>query len=213
MKFLENYFPEAHYINLHRRSDRKEHMDRELNKHGIYDYVKRYNAVVATGDTLRHSYIASGTSHRNIVQDAKDKGLEAVLILEDDIFFKDGVEQQLETSVKNLFQRDDWDLYYISANIFDNPISLVADNLMYISMCYCIHAYAVHQRAYDRVLAYDPVNDDPFDKWLNENNFRKFGGYPLICSQIDGVSDNVGGYIGYDEIFTNAYNRDVVKNY
>lgn len=211
MTFLENHFSEAWYINLDDRTDRKDHMDRELSKYNMETFVQRYSAIKAEVKTPNQCVIASGTSHRNLIQMAKDRGLESILILEDDIFFKDGTIDMLEQSLKSLAKRDDWDLYYMNANIFDNPIRLVDENLMLIRGCYCVHAYVVHARAYDKVLQYNPEKDIPIDAWLTNQDLLKLGGYPLMVSQIDSVSDNVGGFIGYDQIFTDAYSRPVIN--
>jgi len=212
MTFLEKYFPEAWYINLDDRPDRKEHMDRELSKYGMQDFVQRYSAVAAEERTPAKCVIASGTSHRNLIQYAKDKGLESILIFEDDAYFKEGTMGMLEKSLEGLAKHT-WDLYYMNANVWDHSIRLIEDNLMRIGGCYCVHAYAVHSRAYDRVLQYNPQTDVPIDAWLTQQEFVKLGGYPLMVSQIDSVSDNVGGFIGYDEIFTNAYNKPIERLY
>jgi GR25 family glycosyltransferase involved in LPS biosynthesis len=207
MSFLEKYISEAWYINLDDRPDRKEHMDKELSKYGLENFVQRYSAVKAIERTPHHCVKASGTSHRNLIQYAKDKNLDNILILEDDIFFKEGTFELLEKSLKSLFKRDDWDIYYVSANVFDGTLNLIDENLMRIHGCYCVHAYIIPSRAYDKMLVYNPEVDPPIDAWITQQPFTKLGGYPLIISQIDSVSDNIGGFIGYDEIFTNVYSR------
>lgn len=210
---INEFFKEAFYINLDDRTDRYIHMNNELSKHGLGDFVRRYSAITAQVKTPQSCVIASGTSHRNLIQYAKDNKLENILIFEDDIFFKDGGMEILEKSLDNLNKKNDWDIYYFSANIFDNPLNMVDDNLLIHHGCYCVHAYGVHERAYDKLLDYNPHVDPPIDAYITQKPFRKYGGYPFIISQIDSVSDNVGGFIGYDEIFTNVYNRPVVKHY
>lgn len=210
MNFLKEYVSEAWYINLDDRPDRKQHMDKELSKYGLENFVQRYSAVKAEIRTPQNCVIASGTSHRNLIQYAKDKNLDNILILEDDIFFKNDTVHLLEQSLKSLFKRDDWDIYYVNANIFDNPLNLIDDNLLRINGCYCVHAYIIPARAYDKMLEYNPEVHPPIDAWITQQPFSKLGGYPLIISQIDSVSDNVGGFIGYDNIFTNVYSRPCI---
>jgi hypothetical protein len=210
---IQEYFKEAFYINLDDRVDRQIHMNNELTKFGLNDFVKRYSAIKADVKTPQNCMIASGTSHRNIIQYAYENDIENILILEDDVFFKDGAMELIEKSLESLSKLDNWDLYYISANVFDNPLKLVSDNLMIIDGCYCVHAYAVHKRAYEKILKYDPNIDPPIDAWLTQNHFSKYGGYPLLASQIDSVSDNIGGYIGYDQIFISVYTRPTIKLY
>jgi GR25 family glycosyltransferase involved in LPS biosynthesis len=210
---IQEFFKEAFYINLDDRTDRLTHMNNELSKHGLHDFVKRYSAVSVEVKTSQECMIASGTSHRNLIQYAKDNNLENILILEDDVFFKEGGMEILEKSLDSLNKKNDWDIYYFSANIFDNPLNMVDDNLLIHHGCYCVHAYGVHKRAYDRLLEYNPRVDPPIDSFITQKPFRKYGGYPFIASQIDSVSDNIGGFIGYDEIFTKVYDRPVVKHY
>lgn len=212
---IQEFFKDAFYINLDDRVDRQNHMTNELSKYELDKFVKRYSAIKAENKTPQNCVIASGTSHRNLIQYAYENNLDNILIFEDDVFLKEGSLELIEKSLDSLSKIDNWDLYYLSANIFDNPLNLIDDNLMIIHGCYCVHAYAVNKRAYERVLKYNPNTDVPIDAWLTQNNFIKYGGYPLLVSQIDSVSDNVGGFIGYDNIFTNVYKREVkyvIKN-
>ena len=206
---VQDFFKEAFYINLDDRLDRKEHMDKELDKYGLTDFIKRYSAVKAEVKSPENCVRASGTSHRNLIQYAKDNNLENILIVEDDIFFKHGGLQIVEASLGNLKKIDNWDVYYMSANIFDNPLTLVDKHLLKISGCYCVHAYGVHNRAYDKLLQYDPQKDVPIDAYITTHNFTKYAAFPLAVSQYDSVSDNIGGFIGYDKIFTEVYKRPV----
>lgn len=206
---IQEFFKESFYINLDDRIDRQNHMSQELSKVGLENFVKRYSAIKAEVKTPQNCVIASGTSHRNIIQYAYENNLENILVLEDDVFFKENAIELIEKSLDSLSKIDNWDLYYLSANVFDNPLTLIDDNLMIINNCYCVHAYAVNKKAYENILRYNPKTDVPIDAWLTQNGFIKYGGYPLLVSQIDSVSDNVGGFIGYDGIFTNVYKREV----
>lgn len=213
MNFLQKYVSEAWYINLDSRPDRKEHIDREMSKYGLENFAQRYSAIKAIEKTPQSCVKASGTSHRNLIKYAKDKNLDNILILEDDIFFQEANFKFLEKSLESLFKREDWDIYYISANIFDNPLNLIDENLIRIHGCYCVHSYIIPKRAYDKMLKYNPETDDPIDAWITQQPFSKMGGYPLMISQIDSISDNVGGFIGYDEIFKSVYSRPLAKHY
>jgi GR25 family glycosyltransferase involved in LPS biosynthesis len=206
---LEDFFKDAFYINLDDRLDRKEHMDKELAKQGLSNFIKRYSAIKAEVKSPENCVRASGTSHRNLIQYAKDNNLENILIVEDDIFFKEGGLYIIEASLCNLQKIPNWDIYYMSANIFDNPLTLVDKHLLKVSGCYCVHAYGVNNRAYDRLLQYDPMTCPPIDAYITQNRFEKYAAFPLAVSQYDSVSDNIGGFIGYDKIFTDVYNRPI----
>lgn len=203
---IQEFFKEAFYINLDDRIDRQEHMTKELSKHNLNNFVKRYSAIKAVEKNPKNCVIASGTSHRNIIQYAKDNNLENILIFEDDVFFKDNGIEIIEKSLDSL-SKIEWDVYYFSANIFDNPLNLIDENFLIVHGCYCVHAYAVHNKAYDRLLKYNPETDVPIDAYITTNSFKKYAAYPLAVSQYDSVSDNIGGFIGYDKIFEKVYER------
>jgi hypothetical protein len=205
---IKKFFNAAYYINLDDRTDRQEHMTNELKKHNLDDFVERYSAVKAQVKTPQECVKASGTSHRNIIQQAKDNNLDSVLIFEDDIFFKpDGIEN-IEKALTSL-QKRSWDIFYFSCNLFDKNLKLIDTNLLSVDGCYCVHAYAVSKQAYDRVLKYNPETDPPIDAYLTINPFVKYSAYPLTTSQYDSISDNVGGSINYDNIFEEAYRRPI----
>lgn len=205
---IQEFFKEAYYINLDDRPDRVEHTTQELGKYGLTDFIKRYSAVKAVEKNPKNCMIASGTSHRNLIEHAKNNNLENILIFEDDVFFKPGGVEIIEKALDSL-KKQDWDIFYFSANLFDDPLNLIDENLLFVHGCYCIHAYGVNQKAYDRLLEYDPNVHDPFDAFITQRPFRKFAAHPLAVSQYDSVSDNIGGFISYDKIFENVYSRTV----
>ncbi len=207
---ITNFFSEAYYINVDERTDRRKQIELELIKNKINNFVQRFDAIKPNIKNPENCVKASGHSHRSIIQIAKNKNLNNVLILEDDVIFKNNISDFISSSLNKLSTIDDWDIYYMSANIFDNPLRLVSENLLKIDGCYCIHAYAVNQRAYDRLLKYNPETDIPFDAYITVNSFNKYATYPLVCSQSDGISDNVGGYMSYDSIFENVYSRPTI---
>lgn len=205
---IQKFFKEAYYINLDDRTDRQEHMSRELKKYNLQDFVKRYSAIKAKVRSPEQCVKASGSSHRNIIQQAKDRNLDNILIFEDDIFFKPDGIKNIELALKSL-QKRNWDIFYFSCNIFDKNLKLVDTNLLLVDGCYCVHAYAINKQAYDKVLKYNPETDPPIDAYLTVNPFEKYSAYPLTVSQYDSISDNVGGNINYDSIFEEVYRRPI----
>lgn len=207
---IQEFFKDAFYINLDDRPDRVDHMTQELEKYNLQDFIKRYSAVKAEVKNPKNCTIASGTSHRNLIQYAKDMELENILIFEDDVFFKPNGIEIIEKALDSL-QKYPWDVFYFSANIFDNPLRLIDENLLHVRGCFCVHAYSIHSRAYDKILRYNPETDKPIDAYLTLNPFEKYAAYPISVSQYDSVSDNIGGFIGYDNIFENVYKRPTIQ--
>ena len=87
-----------YYINLNKRTDRREQIEKELNEFGLN--YERFEAIETHGFGIH----GCGLSHLAVLKLAKENNYENVLILEDDFTFlvsKDEFEQQL-TSFFNL---------------------------------------------------------------------------------------------------------------
>ena len=75
-----NDIKHAFYINLDHRTDRKEHIEKQLAKVGIR--AERFNAI-----RMHNGAVGCSMSHLKILQDAHVQRLSHVLIMEDDITF------------------------------------------------------------------------------------------------------------------------------
>jgi len=212
MKITE-FFKEAHYINMSRRTDRKEIMDKTTQKLGWEGFLHRFEAFeVPITSSYEERTGASGRSHQTIIKNAMEKGHENVLIFEDDFYFKEGGVEIIEKALDQLQNFPDWDVFYLGGNLLDGQIHLVDDNLFRFHGMYCIHAYAVNKRAFEKCMEFKPGVDVPFDAWIYPKVQNKFSAYPFACSQFESFSDNVGGHIGIDNILTNSYNKPVFRN-
>ena len=69
------------YVNLERRTDRKESIESEFKKYGITNY-ERFPAI-----EHKCGAVACGKSHLAILRIAKERGYKRVIILEDDFDF------------------------------------------------------------------------------------------------------------------------------
>jgi GR25 family glycosyltransferase involved in LPS biosynthesis len=81
------------YINLDKRTDRREQIEEELRKYGLEG--ERYSAI----HTPEAGIVGCGYSHLNVLKLAKERGYKNVLILEDDFEFvvpKEVVEDSLQ---------------------------------------------------------------------------------------------------------------------
>jgi glycosyl transferase family 25 len=97
-KFL-GYFDDVYYINLDYREDRRKLFEQRSLDIGIN--AKRFSGIVPEDglydkiesnqkDTRRKWKVGCTLSHQAIVREAKERGLENVLIFEDDCIFLDG---------------------------------------------------------------------------------------------------------------------------
>ena len=94
---LLKHFSKVYCINLDRRPDRWEEACKEFEKWGIQDSVQRYAAI--DGATLpAHHTVTPGAlglivTLYNIVTEAKAMGYRNILILEDDVYFRETLLQ------------------------------------------------------------------------------------------------------------------------
>lgn len=158
MKTLNDFFQEIHCINLERRSDRWEESVEEFKKHNLD--VKRYRAFdgneLNSIQGLNAGQVGAIYSHRGIVQYAKDKNLDNILILEDDVEFDDNINQKfLEISSRI---PDDWDVILFGGNhAGNNPWSKgnlveISENVFKVTYSLALHCYAVRNTVYDFVI-------------------------------------------------------------
>ena len=103
-----NDIKNAYYINLEKRTDRKQYVENELNKMGIK--AERFNAI-----KLSHGALGCSMSHLKCIENAKENGWDHVLVVEDDIKFldKDLFTKQLNKFLK--FNKN-WDVILFAGN-------------------------------------------------------------------------------------------------
>ena len=102
------------YINLNKRTDRKEKIEKELNDFGL-DY-ERFEAIETPIPGF--GTVGCGLSHLAVLKLAKERNYENVLILEDDFTFlvsKEEFQYQLTEFFK---LKLDYDTCFLAYNLF-----------------------------------------------------------------------------------------------
>jgi hypothetical protein len=117
---LLNFFDKTYIINLPERYDRRQEIMKELKRIGatLSDQVVIFPAIKPTDQGEFPSIGAKGCflSHLAILTEARDQGLNSVLILEDDLSFKNLLIKQQERVVSKL-QQLEWDFVYLGHGI------------------------------------------------------------------------------------------------
>jgi GR25 family glycosyltransferase involved in LPS biosynthesis len=104
-----DFFDEIFCINLDRRADRWELAQKEFNKLGILNKVTRFSAIENA-----HAEKGCFESHLQCIFSAKERGLNNVLIFEDDVAFLPCYsEKKLIKSMELLHEKDDWEFFYL----------------------------------------------------------------------------------------------------
>jgi GR25 family glycosyltransferase involved in LPS biosynthesis len=131
------------YINLDERTDRKEHVEKQLESIGIVP--NRFNALL-----LGNGAIGCSMSHMRCLQVAKEKRWDHVLICEDDIDF---MNPTLFKKNLNLFlaNHNDWDVVLLAGNNIP-PYIQTAEYCVQVSKCLTTTGYLVKSHYYDTLI-------------------------------------------------------------
>lgn len=78
-----NNIPKIFYINLDKRTDRREQIENELHKYNLYDKSERFPAI----HTPDQGILGCTMSHLAVLRLAKERNYKQILILEDDFYF------------------------------------------------------------------------------------------------------------------------------
>ena len=125
------------YINLEHRTDRKEHVEKELLKIGVRS-AQRFNAI-----KMENGAIGCSMSHLRILQDAQKNNLDHILIVEDDITFLD--PELFKNQINKFFEthKNDWDVVLLAGNNMP-PYKNIDDTCIQVSRCQTTTGYIVN---------------------------------------------------------------------
>jgi glycosyl transferase family 25 len=137
-------FENVFYINLEHRTDRKEHVEKELSILGIKS-ANRFNAI-----KMANGAIGCTMSHIRLLQDAKIKGLPYLMIVEDDIqFTKPGL---FVDQLNGLLQSgESWDVILIAGNNLP-PYTKINEFCVQVKQCQTTTGYIVKENYYDTLI-------------------------------------------------------------
>lgn len=148
---INEMFPHKVCINLDRRPERWQHMQRKFDRHGIHS-VRRFPALDGDNMTLPANWVhtpgAYGCllSHLQVVREARRLGVPSVLIFEDDVVFDDQLEQKFSAGIEQL--PPDWDMLFFGALHKDEPIQ-VSNNIARITQANSTYACALKATVFD----------------------------------------------------------------
>lgn len=172
MSKILNFFEESFYINLDYREDRKALFEKRAKDIGISPI--RFSGITPNEgeyqnlnanhkDSRRKWKVGCTLSHQSIVKIAKDKGLNNVLIFEDDCIFLDRFIDKATKCVNDL-KENNWDLIYFGGQP-NQYAQHITDNLGKIENggIYSTHSYGINHTFYDKLLSISPNQVDTID--------------------------------------------------
>jgi len=192
------------YINLNKRTDRREQIEEELNSFGL-EY-ERFEAIETPGFGI----VGCGYSHLNVLKLAKQQGYKNVLILEDDFKFLISKEQ-FEQELSNFFELNiNYNVCMLSYLLIDQ---LPTDYEFIVKALdvQTASGYIVHSNYYDKLIElYEwaiPLLAETKQHWIyaNDQIWKRYQKDDLwfcfktrIGKQRDGFSDNTYVYSSYN---------------
>lgn len=133
------------YINLLSRTDRKEHVEKELKKIGAIENVERFNAI-----KLENGALGCSMSHLKCLEIAKQKDYEYIFICEDDIKF---INPMLFLDQLESFLSKDrlWDVILVAGNNMI-PYTWIDGTCIKVTNCQTTTGYIVKREYYDKLI-------------------------------------------------------------
>ena len=206
---------EGYYINLKSRTDRKMHVEHQLDLIGIRDNVKRFNAIHNV-----NGRIGCSLSHLKCIQMAKEQNMECVLIIEDDIYFL--LPDEFVKNVNKFLSNSNniWDVLLLAGNVLP-PFTTNDEVSIKITHCQTTTGYIVKRHYYDTLISnikegVEKLMKNPehhyffaIDKyWINlQKQHRWMLLIPLTVVQKPDYSDIEKKYTDYQHLMTSIDKR------
>ena len=126
----------AFYINLEHRTDRKTHVETQMNSINVS--CERFNAI-----KMENGAIGCSMSHLKLLQDAVKNNLDHILIVEDDITFLD--PELFKIQINRFFELhgNNWDVILLAGNNMP-PYETIDDTCIKVSRCQTTTGYLVN---------------------------------------------------------------------
>lgn len=197
---INEYFEKIYCINLDKRTDRWQDAQREFEKHNLK--VDRFSGIIGNPDNIPTKivpgHVGCVLSHYNIIKEANEKGLNQILILEDDVVFADDLQDKFKQFISQV--PENWDMLYFGGNHNGEELQKINDNVYKIHKTYTTHAYAIRQPVYRVVLKMFPKLSHEVDVMYSilQNSFNCYVFRPHLAWQRDGYSDILGRNVNYD---------------
>ena len=189
---LKNIF----YINLKERVDRKESVEIELDKFGW-----KYNRFEAV--KTKSGRVGCSMSHLKLLKMAKEKKLPYIVIVEDDIQFKD-VELFKKLFDNFMNSKLEYDVFLLAGNL-RMPAVKVSPNIIKVYKSFTTTGYIVKEHYYDKMI--NNIEESINKLLKNEKN-----GYNAIDTYLMKLQCVDKWYISYPRTVTQKPDYSDIEN-
>ncbi len=184
------YFDAIYCISTHTDGPCREKMRRRFKALGIEASVRIFKAA-DTSD----NHIGRALSHRSVILEASQQGLDNVLVLEDDVLFLDESLAILTRSVAELKQQQ-WNLFYLGGdrNGQSHPLAAGCQHLSVARGMTCRCAIAYNKPIFDKILCDVPDSEEALAEWTDDHHSidrylqgidRQFLAEPSVATRIE----------------------------
>lgn len=188
-------------INLPKRKDRLEHSTNVLtNFFGNYE-----TSICHAVDMPDNTTLAIRESHKKCIKYAVNFRLKYVLIIEDDICFRENSKPYFDELIQNLPEDYDVCLFGIyGGNVIDTDDKYWNK----INKFSGAHFYIINEKSYYKILNYNGTQ--PIDHWIGEN-LKCYISKKHFAYQLDGYSDNSKCITDYNKANLERYKKYLLK--
>ena len=203
-------FDWIYYINMDKRTDRREHMERQLAKFNLA--AARVSAVdgkslewhqqLGTQTTYwNHGALGYCISYQNALIDAIKNNYQRILIMDDDAVLTDNFLDVLSKAYDSL--PNDWHLLYLAANHSKESMPTaqerVSDSLYKMKGSVGSHAIIINRPAFETILNFASTPYSPLDVYLSvyQQVCPCYIVYPGLATQMAGHSDIINKEVDY----------------
>jgi GR25 family glycosyltransferase involved in LPS biosynthesis len=190
--------PETLVINLAEREDKWNEIKESFSRWPVQ--LERLDAV-----RMKPGWKGCAASHIKAIRLAKERGLDMVIILEDDALLVPGGIERFETLLPVLkARREEWDIFLGGATYLENirTVSLVPP--LFQAQGLTTHFTLVNSTAFDKILnGYNLDGDLKIDEFYRQN-LNLWMTNPHIATQRAGLSDIGDKVEDYDIHFNKA---------
>ncbi len=197
------YFDKIYCVNLDTETERMQYCLDIFKKNNLD--VTRFSAVNGKLYNEKYPLLNAGEigcfmSHLQIIEDAKNKNYTSILIFEDDVDLIQDFTSTFSSYVKQI--NFEWDFLYLGGNHVQNPF-LISKNILRVVETRSTHAYAIHQRAFNKILNHNQLFSLPLDLFYTkyfQSDSLCFCLYPHMAYQRAGFSAIQNKYVNYETI-------------
>jgi len=203
---MSHNFDKIFYINLDKRTDRKEEIENELQSFNLSDNVERFTGI----DRPEQGILGCTMSHLAVIKLAKERQYKQILILEDDFYFT-VTKEEFENQLGEFFDSNIPYNVCMIAYKLNNSTTTDYPFLIKVLDGQSASGYIVHESFYDSIInLYEeaiPQLEQTKQHWnfANDQVWKKlqpnadwFALSPRCGRQRAGFSDNSQKFETYD---------------